>query len=326
VRGIEKERGFVMMQPDLRDLHAPGGSLLLALDTSSSTMGAALLADTRLVVERSNHAERDHSVRLLPMIEDMLANAGVHPGELSAIAAGVGPGSYTGVRIGVTVAKTMAWARQVPVAGVSSLAALALSALLPDGGTPAAVNAPHAGEAPLYVVPLVNARRGQAYTALFRIGPAPGTILPPADALQHREDRSDGGYPGGNQPVAFAQAWESGHGWAMARLEADRICLVDAWLEQLRQRDLASELPPARLVFTGETAGFLPQITAFAERRQAETLLVAGELRAYAVGLLASPALRAGATSDPHELLPNYTQLAEAEVRLAARLRGEANA
>ncbi|WP_438434589.1 tRNA (adenosine(37)-N6)-threonylcarbamoyltransferase complex dimerization subunit type 1 TsaB [Gorillibacterium sp. sgz500922] len=288
-----------------------GGGLLLALDTSSSSMTAALLTDRRLAAEQRIHAERDHSIRLLPLIEEMLEKAGVKPSGLTAIATGVGPGSYTGVRIGVTVAKTMAWARSLPVVGVSSLAALALGTLLPDGEQPAEVPAPQAGEGPLWVVPLINARRGQAYTALFRVRPT-------ADA-----GGAEGRYPGFNGETGFADAWASGEGWSFDRLEDDRIGLVEEWLAKLAARERESGLPPARVIFTGETEGFRPLLTAFAERRGGETRILEGGLRAYAVGLLAVPAIQAGATGNPHGLLPNYTQLAEAEVKLAARLRGE---
>jgi len=284
---------------------------LLAIDTSSSSMTVALLAGDRLIAERRSHAERDHSIRLLPLVEEMLESLGMKPAELTAIAAGVGPGSYTGVRIGVTVAKTMAWAQGLPVAGVSSLAALALGALLPDGEQPAAVDVASAEGAPIWIVPLFGARRGQAYTALFRAYPASG------------EFAGEGSYPGINGGADFAKAWDSGRGWLMDRLAGDRIYLLASWLERLAALEQESAARPALLVFTGETAEFAPLLAEFAEKRGGQTRVLTDHLRAYACGLLAVPAICAGLAVDPHRLQPNYTQPTEAEVKLAARLRGE---
>ncbi|WP_058301421.1 tRNA (adenosine(37)-N6)-threonylcarbamoyltransferase complex dimerization subunit type 1 TsaB [Gorillibacterium timonense] len=290
---------------------AANGGKLLVIDTSSASMTAALLEGNRLIAERKLHAERNHSIRLLPLVEEMLESAGVKPAELSAIATGVGPGSYTGVRIGVTVAKTMAWAQQIPVAGVSSLASLALGTLLPDGEKAPAVTADVAEAGPVWIVPLLGARRGQAYTALFRA----------ASGI----DEAGGSYPGTNGRTEFADAWTSDEGWTMSRLVDDAIHPVEQWLEKLLmlEQEEADSAHPARVVFTGETEEFLPLLSAYAERRSGETTILEDHLRAYACGLLAVPMLAAHATEDPHRLLPNYTQLAEAEVKLAARLRGE---
>ncbi|MEO3945572.1 tRNA (adenosine(37)-N6)-threonylcarbamoyltransferase complex dimerization subunit type 1 TsaB [Gorillibacterium sp. CAU 1737] len=285
------------------------GELLLALDTSSASMTAALLKGRELVAERLLHAERNHSIRLLPLIEEMLHTAGAKPADLGALATGVGPGSYTGVRIGVTVAKTMAWAQQLPVAGISSLATLALGALLPEGEEAPLVSAVDARKGLIWVVPLFGARRGQAYTALFQIGEE-GIPM-------------EGIYPGANAPVAYASAWESGLGWQMSRTQADSIRLAADWLEQLASWEEEKEPPerPSQVVFVGETAEFLPLLEEYAERRGGSTLIREGHLRGYATGLLAVPMLEAKATEDPHLLLPNYTQLSEAEAKLLARRR-----
>jgi tRNA threonylcarbamoyladenosine biosynthesis protein TsaB len=98
---------------------------LLALDTSTAVLGVAVTEDGKLLHEINASGERNHSVHLLPIIEQDLQASGTDASMLSGVAVGVGPGSYTGTRIAVTAAKTLAWAWKVPVAGISSLHALA---------------------------------------------------------------------------------------------------------------------------------------------------------------------------------------------------------
>ena len=92
-----------------------------------------------------------HSQTLLAMAEDLLKSCGKTPSEISAVAAAAGPGSFTGVRIGVAAAKGYAWGAEIPCYGVSTLEAMALSLGVYDG----------------YVLPVMDARRSQVYNALF---------------------------------------------------------------------------------------------------------------------------------------------------------------
>ncbi|TBL78698.1 tRNA (adenosine(37)-N6)-threonylcarbamoyltransferase complex dimerization subunit type 1 TsaB [Paenibacillus thalictri] len=135
--------------------------ILLALDTSTADMSVALFRGDELLLESSSHVERNHSMYLIPAIQEMLVTLGLKPADIEAVAAGVGPGSYTGIRIGVTVAKTFAWTRNLPLIGVSSLEALALGAC----------RLPEAQETrKCWVVPLMDARRGQAFSAVYETG------------------------------------------------------------------------------------------------------------------------------------------------------------
>ncbi|ADJ27737.1 tRNA (adenosine(37)-N6)-threonylcarbamoyltransferase complex dimerization subunit type 1 TsaB [Nitrosococcus watsonii] len=97
---------------------------LLALDTSTEACSAALLMADQ-ICERFVVAPRGHSDLILDMLEALLAEAGVSLGAIDALAFGQGPGSFTGVRIGASVAQGIAFARDLPVVPVSSLAALA---------------------------------------------------------------------------------------------------------------------------------------------------------------------------------------------------------
>lgn len=97
---------------------------LLALDTSTEACSAAVLIDDE-VIERYEVAPRRHATLILPMIEAVLAEAGIAVAELDALAFGRGPGGFTGVRVGAAVAQGIAFAADLPVVPVSTLAALA---------------------------------------------------------------------------------------------------------------------------------------------------------------------------------------------------------
>jgi tRNA threonylcarbamoyladenosine biosynthesis protein TsaB len=97
--------------------------LILAFDTATSTATAALVRDGAVLGERTSVA-----VRLLEDVDALLNGAGVEPSDLDALAVGIGPGSFTGVRIGLAAARGLALSLDLPVAGVSTLEALAAGA------------------------------------------------------------------------------------------------------------------------------------------------------------------------------------------------------
>ncbi|WP_026691406.1 tRNA (adenosine(37)-N6)-threonylcarbamoyltransferase complex dimerization subunit type 1 TsaB [Alteribacter aurantiacus] len=125
---------------------------VLAIDTSTYVMGVAVLRDGQVAGEMVTHVKKNHSIRLMPAIRMVMEEADMKPEELDRIAVAEGPGSYTGVRIGVTTGKTMAWALGIPVVGVSSLEALAANGRYFDG----------------LISPFIDARRGQVFTGLYR--------------------------------------------------------------------------------------------------------------------------------------------------------------
>lgn len=98
--------------------------LVLGIETASSTASAALLQDGALLCEHSVHHTRTHSETVMPMVERMLTDLGFAPSRLDAIAVNCGPGSFTGVRIGVCAANAMGAALSIPVIGVDALNAL----------------------------------------------------------------------------------------------------------------------------------------------------------------------------------------------------------
>ena len=126
--------------------------MILAFETSAKAASVALLAGGILLGESYQNTGLTHSQTLMTMAEDLLRSCGKTADDVTAVAVAAGPGSFTGVRIGVAAAKGFAWGGEIPCYGVSTLEAMALSLGIWDG----------------YVVPCMDARRNQTYTALFR--------------------------------------------------------------------------------------------------------------------------------------------------------------
>ena len=127
--------------------------LILAFESTAKAASAALVRDGRLVSQYSQCSGLTHSRTLLPMGEDMLKNAELSLKDVDLIAVAHGPGSFTGVRIGVSMVKGLAWAGDKPCVGVSTLEAMAWHGLAAGG----------------LVCPVMDARRSQVYSALFEI-------------------------------------------------------------------------------------------------------------------------------------------------------------
>lgn len=130
--------------------------ILLAFDTATPDTVAAVLADARVFEARDEPApgtRPQHAARLLALAEDALAQAQVGWAELDRIAVGVGPGGFTGLRIGVATGRALAQGHSLPVVAVSSLRALALGALDAAGSAP--------------VLAAIDARRGEVFAAVW---------------------------------------------------------------------------------------------------------------------------------------------------------------
>ena len=125
---------------------------ILAIESSATAASAALCEDEELIAQTFQHSGLTHSRTLLPMVLTMLEQCGAGLEGVDLIAVAAGPGSFTGLRIGVSTAKGLAWPGNKPCAGVSTLEAMAWSLA-------------HTGA---IVVPVMDARRGQLYNALFR--------------------------------------------------------------------------------------------------------------------------------------------------------------
>ena len=127
---------------------------LLVIDTSGPVCGVAVIEDGKVLCEYTAQNHNTHSANLMPMTEAALASAGKTLEEMDAVAAVTGPGSFTGVRIGVATAKGLAHGAGIPCIAVDALEALSLSAGGFDG----------------VICPIQDARAGQVYGAAFRDG------------------------------------------------------------------------------------------------------------------------------------------------------------
>ena len=127
--------------------------LILAFESSARAASVALVEDGRLISQYSQCSGLTHSRTLLPMAEDMLKNAELTLDKIDLFAVAHGPGSFTGIRIGVSTVKGLAWAADKPCVGVSTLEAMAWHGLAAGG----------------LVCPVMDARRSQVYNALFKV-------------------------------------------------------------------------------------------------------------------------------------------------------------
>lgn len=124
---------------------------LLAIDTSNNVLGVAILKNKQIVGEYVTNLKKNHSLRLMPAIHQLMHDVLMSPADLDKIVVAKGPGSYTGVRIGLTTAKSLAWALDIPVVGVSSLEVLAYQGRF----------------FPSYICPFFDARRRMVYIGLY---------------------------------------------------------------------------------------------------------------------------------------------------------------
>jgi tRNA threonylcarbamoyladenosine biosynthesis protein TsaB len=131
---------------------------LLAVDTTTPFGSVALVIDSRLVAETNIEASSTHSARLLRSIDGLLHAAGLEIKDIEGYAVAVGPGSFTGIRIGLSTVKALAFASGKPVAPVSALEALALKLVHPQVRL---------------IAPLIDAKKGEVYAALYEaLGPS----------------------------------------------------------------------------------------------------------------------------------------------------------
>lgn len=147
--------------------------LILGLESSAKAASAALCRDGELIAQYSQCSGLTHSRTLLPMVEDLLRNTETRLDDVDAVAVARGPGSFTGIRIGVAAVKGLCWASEKPAIGVSTLAAMAWNGVA-------------AGEGSL-ICCCMDARRQQVYNALFEIRDAKPARLVPDRAISLEE-------------------------------------------------------------------------------------------------------------------------------------------
>ena len=207
----------------------------IALETSGDQASAALALPGGEVIEEVITGVRQHARELVPALARVLARAGRRPGDIRGICVSDGPGSFTGLRIGATVAKALAHVYHCPLRTASALSVIARgawreSAVVESGGCPQRVLA------------VTDALRGESYAALYQIGPgslevikapavvSPETLVtwPPADLRAETRPLASTlldllEVDGGTVPVHDLETWEPDYGRpaeAQARWEA----------------------------------------------------------------------------------------------------------
>lgn len=146
--------------------------LTLALESSAKAASAALFEDGHMMALSLETCGLTHSRTLLPMAEDLLKNTGRSVRDLDRVAVAQGPGSFTGLRIGLAEAKGLCWALQIPAVGVSTLEAMACGGPTAEG---------------TMLCCAMDARRGQLYNALFTVQNGKPARLTPDRALSAAE-------------------------------------------------------------------------------------------------------------------------------------------
>ncbi|MGC6767911.1 tRNA (adenosine(37)-N6)-threonylcarbamoyltransferase complex dimerization subunit type 1 TsaB [Enterococcus sp. LJL51] len=124
---------------------------ILAIDTSNQTLSVAVCEDNKILGEFTSTVKKNHSITLMPAITELMTVCQLKPQELDRIVVAQGPGSYTGLRIGVTTAKTLAYTLKKELVGISSLKVLAANCINISG----------------LIVPVFDARRNNVYTGAY---------------------------------------------------------------------------------------------------------------------------------------------------------------
>lgn len=144
---------------------------ILALETSAKAVSAALSEDGRILASGYQDTGLTHSRTLMPIVEHLFRNTGLTMADCDAVAVAAGPGSFTGIRIGVAAAKGLAFAAEKPAVGISTLAAMARNVAFADG----------------LVLCAMDARRSQIYNAVFLAENGHLTRLTPDRAIALEE-------------------------------------------------------------------------------------------------------------------------------------------
>ena len=219
--------------------------LLLAFETSAKACSVALHDGAKLLAESYQNTGLTHSQTLMVMAEDLLRQCRHTPQEVTAVAVAAGPGSFTGVRIGVAAAKGFAWGRELPCYGVSTLEAMALGLGIHDG----------------YICTAMDARRAQVYNAIFK---AEG-----GEVTRIREDRA----------IAISELAEDlktlegpvylvGDGAALCARSTEGLILPPQWRQH--QRAVGVGLAALKQIAAGDTGDAATLVPNYLRLSQAE--------------------------------------------------------
>ena len=202
---------------------------ILALETSAKAVSAAVSEDGKILTSGYQDTGLTHSRTLMPIVEHILKNTGLTVADMDAIAVAAGPGSFTGIRIGVAAAKGLAFAADKPAVGVSTLAAMARNVAFCDG----------------LVICAMDARRQQVYNALFEAKDGQLTRLTPDRAIaledlaeELRSDPRPKTVVGDGARLCFAHLTEAG---ISCRLAPAQLVMQNAMSVALEAEAMAAE-------------------------------------------------------------------------------------
>jgi len=259
---------------------------ILAIETTGKYGSAAVINEAGEVFSAISTEEMNHLRGMMTLIDEAICEAGIDKSELTHIAASVGPGSFTGIRIGVVTARVMAQMLDLPCVSVSSLEAMGervLDATVASGS--------------LYVVPIINARRHQTYAgvweAQFTSDYEHQTLSPVMEEKQYMIEDLLAAL---NSRVAELEAEAGGRVQSLKTMLGNAIYFTGDGIDAYKDI-IESALPEGTYAFAG------------------------GDLRYQHAESVARIALRkatAGQTLGYNELMPEYIRLAEAEQRLKA--------
>ncbi|MHC4840456.1 MAG: tRNA (adenosine(37)-N6)-threonylcarbamoyltransferase complex dimerization subunit type 1 TsaB [Planctomycetota bacterium] len=176
--------------------------IVLAIESSGDTGGAAILSDNEIVCEVQVSGPRSHGSELMPAIDQVLVGAKLSRTDMNLIAVNAGPGSYTGLRIGLSSAAGIGYALQIPVVGVNALDAMALQFVSADGFD---------ASRDVELWPVLDARRGEVMTAKYSWSDgelrweSKSQLIEPAKVA---EEAAAGALVFGSGVQPYADAWD----------------------------------------------------------------------------------------------------------------------
>ena len=171
--------------------------IVLGIETSTPQVGCAVGGAEGVIAAFQATRGRRHAETLTPAIEFVLREAQIELGEVRVVAVGIGPGLFTGLRVGVTTAKAIALALRVPMVGLSSLDLLAFPLRF----------------SPRLIVPVIDAKRGEVFTASYRHVPggvqqlSPPAVMSPADLASELEAQGDETLVAGDGALRYAEVF-----------------------------------------------------------------------------------------------------------------------
>ncbi len=195
---------------------------ILAIDTSGPVAGVAVLKDGEVAYEAAAVNKMTHSVNMMPMIEEALTRSGLDVSDIGLYACVTGPGSFTGVRIGVSAVKGLAHGAGKPCVGVDALEALSMSVCMTD----------------MLLCPIQDARAGQVYGAAFEQGMPPKRALPNM-AEKLGEFLRKALEAAGEKKLLFVGDGVKPHRKAIEEILGDRAVFAPAHMSYLRPASVA---------------------------------------------------------------------------------------